>query len=73
MSEAAKHIIDQALELSSSERVIVAEQILLSLDRPDPEIDAVWASEAEGRIDAYAQGKIEGVSVSEVLGKYSDE
>lgn len=73
MSEAAKHLIDQALELSSSERAIVAEQILLSLDRPDPEIDAVWAGEAEDRIDAYVQGKIEGVSLNKVLGKYSDE
>lgn len=40
------------------------EQILLSLDRPDPEIDAVWATEAEDRIDAYGQGKTEGISVS---------
>ena len=73
MSEAAEILINQALELSSSERAIVAEQILLSLDRPDPEIDAVWATEAEDRIDAYEQGKIEGVSVSEVLGKYTEE
>ncbi len=73
MSESAKNLIDQALELSSSDRAIVAEQILLSLDRPNPVTDAVWATEAEDRIDAYAQGKIEGVSVREVLGKYSDE
>ena len=73
MSEAAEILINQALELSLSERAIVAEQILLSLDRPDPEIDAVWATEVEDRIDAYEQGKIEGVSVSEVLGKYTEE
>ena len=73
MSDAAKILIDQALELPSAERAIVAEQLLLSLDRPDPEIDAVWAAEAEERIDAYEQGTIEVVSVSEVFGKYDQE
>ena len=73
MSDAAKILIDQALELPSAERAIVAEQLLLSLDRPDPEIDAVWAAEAEERIDAYEQGTFEVVSVSEVFGKYDQE
>jgi putative addiction module component (TIGR02574 family) len=73
MSDAAKILIDQALELPSSERVIVAEQILLSLDRPDKEIDAIWTAEAEDRIDAYEQGKIQAASIGEVLGKYDQE
>ena len=73
MSDAAKIIIDQALELPSSERAIVAEQLLLSLDRPDQEFDAIWAAEAEERIDAYEQGKIQAVSAGEVLGKYNEE
>ena len=73
MSDAAKILIDKALELPSAERAIIAEQLLLSLDRPDPEIDTVWATEAEERIDAYEQGKIEIASVSEVFGKYDQE
>jgi putative addiction module component (TIGR02574 family) len=73
MSDIAKILIDQALELPSVERAIVAEQLLLSLDRPDPEIDAVWAAEAEERVDAYDEGAIEVVAVSEVFGKYDRE
>ena len=70
MSDAAKSIINQALELSAVERAIVAEQLLLSLDRPDPKIDAIWVSETEERLDAFEQGEIEAVSINEVFGKY---
>lgn len=70
MSNSAKVIIDQALELSAQERAIVAEQILLSLDRPDPALDQIWADEAEARIDAYERGEIKASSIQEVLGKY---
>lgn len=73
MSDAVKILIDQALELPSAERAIVVEQLLLSLDRPDPEIDAVWVTETEERIDAYEQGTIEVASVGEVFGKYDQE
>jgi putative addiction module component (TIGR02574 family) len=67
MSDAAKIIIDQALELPASERAVIAEQLLLSLDRPDPAIDAVWAAEADARFAAYQRGHAEAVSLSEVL------
>lgn len=70
MSDAAKLLIDQALELSALERAVVAEQLLLSLDRPDPKIDAVWASEAESRLAAYQNGRTEAVPISEVFRKY---
>ena len=57
MSDAAKVLIDQALELPAQERAVVAEQILLSLDKPDAELDAIWASEAESRLSAYRSGQ----------------
>lgn len=69
MSDAAKILIDKALELPASERAVVAEQILLSLDQPNPEIDAIWASEAESRLAAYRNGLAEALPLSEVLGK----
>jgi len=71
MSDAAKILIDQALELSSSERAIVAEQLLLSLEKPDAEIDALWATESEERIDAYEKGTLESVAAKDVFGKYN--
>ncbi|MEQ9564886.1 MAG: hypothetical protein RLN85_03555 [Pseudomonadales bacterium] len=42
MSDAANVLIDQALELPALERAVVAEQILLSLDKPDAELDDIW-------------------------------
>ena len=57
MSDAANVLIDQALELPALERAVVAEQILLSLDKPDAELDAIWASEAESRLSAYKSGR----------------
>ena len=73
MSDAVKTLTAQVLELPPAERALVAEQILLSLDRPDPEIDAVWAEEAEERLSAYKQGRIEALPVSELLGKDAGE
>jgi len=70
MSGASKILIDQALELPARERAIVAEQLLLSLDQPSPEIDAIWASEVEDRLAAYEKGEVEAVHLSDVFGKY---
>ena len=73
MPSAAQILIDQALELPAVERMIVAEQLLMSLDRPDPKIDTAWTAEAEARLDAFQDGRIEAVSVNEVFGKYDQE
>ena len=67
-----KTFINQALEFSSFERASLAEQLLLSLDLPDTEIDSIWAKEAEARIDAFENGKAETVSITEVFGKYDN-
>ena len=69
MSDSAKILIDQALELPASERVVFAEQLLLSLDQPNPEIDALWALEAEFRLAAYRSGELASVPMAEVFGK----
>jgi len=65
-----KEIIDQAMALPAEERVIVVEQLLLSLDAPDEELDCIWAEEAEARLDAYERGELDTVSVQEAMAKY---
>ena len=67
MSDAAKVLIDQALELTAQERAVVAEQILLSLDKPDTELDAIWASEAESRLSAYKSGQEPAISLADAF------
>ena len=70
MANSASIILDQALELSSSERASVAEKLLVSLDNPDPKVDVAWEKEADLRIEAYRRGEIDGVLAEKVFAKY---
>jgi putative addiction module component (TIGR02574 family) len=68
MSERGTQILEQALSLPADERVALVEQLLASLDAPPrPDIDAMWAAEAEDRIDAYERGEISTVSGRDVF------
>jgi len=62
-------IIEQALKLKMDERYQVAEAMLHSLDRPDPDIERVWAEEAMRRVKAYDEGRMETFSLEEVFGE----
>lgn len=70
MENPSKIILNQALELSANERAILAEQLLMSLDLPDSNIDELWATEAEDRINEYEKGNVQTKSAQEVFGKY---
>ena len=70
MSNSANTILDQALELSAIERANVAEKLLSSLDSPDSKIDALWAKEADSRVEAYKKGEIKTIPAEEVFAKY---
>ena len=48
----------------------IVDIILKDLDRPDPEIDRIWADEARKRWSAYKSGKIQSVSYQDVMSKY---
>ena len=64
-----KHeIIDMALQLKAAERYEVAEKIMQSLDKSDPEIDKVWAEEALHRSRACDDGRMKTLSAEDVFG-----
>jgi len=67
---APNKILEEALTLRPAEKAELIDKLLYSLDKPDQEIDDLWAKEAESRIDAYEQGKIKAVTLEEVLKKY---
>ncbi len=69
MSDAAQLLLDQALELTAHERAVIAEQILLSLERPDKDLDAIWATEVESRLSAYRNGHETVIPLTEVIEK----
>jgi putative addiction module component (TIGR02574 family) len=62
-------IIDMALHLKATERYEVAERIMQSLDKPDAEIEGVWADEAMHRVRACDEGRMKTLSFDEVFGK----
>ena len=63
----AKVMIDEGLQLKPAEKVIVIEALIRSLDVPDPNIEKAWADEAERRLKAYKEGKLETISFEEMF------
>jgi putative addiction module component (TIGR02574 family) len=70
MSEHREQILAKALELSPMERAELVEHLLSSFEFPlRKTIDALWAQEAESRIDAFEQGEITAISAKDVFEK----
>ncbi len=62
-------IFEKASALSSFEKARLIDKLISSLDKPDKEIDKLWAKEAEDRINAFERGKIKTVTAKEVFNK----
>jgi putative addiction module component (TIGR02574 family) len=63
-------IYKEASTLSPFEKAKLIDKLISSLDKPDKEIDGLWAEEVEDRIDAYDKGKLKSVTFEKVLQKY---
>lgn len=72
MIQATVELASLAAKLSPSERLQLVETILATLDKPDPEIAAAWANEAEDRLAAYKRGEILAVSEAEIFSDLDD-
>lgn len=66
----SREILNKALALSPAEKAELVDKLILSLDKPDSELDKLWAEEAESRLAAYKRGDLKAVSVEEALAKY---
>jgi putative addiction module component (TIGR02574 family) len=64
-----KEIIESALKLSPPEKLLIVESILRSLDEPNKEIENIWIEEAERRLKAYRDGKLEGIPMEDIFKK----
>ena len=59
MPAVAKKVFDEALSLPADARVSLVEKLLSSLNLPpQPEIDRLWAEEAEKRIAQIDKGEV---------------
>lgn len=65
----SRKILTQALKLKPEERFLVIEGLIESLDQPDKKIDEMWAEEAEKRLKAYREGKLEGIPMEDIFSK----
>lgn len=71
MTIETKEILEEVLALPPVEKANLVDNILSSLDQPDERLDALWYKEVEDRIDAYKAGRINTVSLEQVLAKYN--
>ena len=65
-----QELVALALKLDPAERFELVDQVLHSLDKPDPDIDRIWIDEAEQRLAAYRAGKVQGVRAEEIFGEF---
>ena len=56
--------------LPDSEKMELVDSILMQLDKPDPEIDRIWAGEARKRWNAYKKGRLKTVPYEQVMAKH---
>ena len=71
MSRTADEVALEIRALPYAEKLRLVDAILSDLDRPDPEIDRIWAEEARQRWAAYKAGRLPTVSYYEVTAKHA--
>jgi len=62
-------LLKEASNLKPQEKFMLIESLLLSIDEPNKAIDEIWANEAENRLKAYNNGKLEGISYEKIFGE----
>ena len=70
MSSDAERIEQEIKSLADIDKLRLVDSILADLDRPDPEIDRIWAEEARKRWAAYKASRIPTVSYEDVMSEY---
>lgn len=62
-----KDLLAEAMKLKPEERFTLVEGLIKSLDEPDKKLDEIWAEEAEKRLTAYREGKLEGIPMEDIF------
>ena len=71
MATQADKLVTEIRALPDEEKLRVLDAILMDLDKPDQEIDQVWAEEARKRWSSYKAGRLQTVSYEELMRKYN--
>lgn len=70
MAKKMEKLAEEIHELSDIEKLRLVDAILKDLEKPDPEMDRVWAVEARKRWAAYKAGRVPTVSYESVMAKH---
>ena len=74
MQKTHDRIIDEALSLPANLRLSLIEKLQESLNQTiDPEIDRLWADEAERRVTQIEEGKAQWISGEEVFARIREK
>jgi len=71
MATQADKLVTEIRALPDEEKLRVLDAILTDLDKPDQEIDQVWAEEARKRWSSFKAGHLQTVSYEELMRKYN--
>jgi len=63
-------IITEALTLKPQERYLIIENLVQSLNQPNPEIDKLWIEESMKRVEAMKKGTLKTVSYEDVFSSF---
>ena len=70
MAKTVDKLAAEIHDLPDVEKLRLVDAILTDLDKPDPEIDRVWAEEARKRWVAYKAGRVPTVPYETVMAKH---
>jgi putative addiction module component (TIGR02574 family) len=70
MTKLAEKLFQDAMGLPVTERAVLIQELMSSLDRPDKEVDELWAQEAEDRLRAFRAGELGAISADEVFNEF---
>ncbi len=63
----AKELLDEALKLKPEEQFTLVEGPIKNPDKPNKNLDKIRAEEAEKRLKAYREGKLEGIPMEDIF------
>ncbi|HSW55145.1 MAG TPA: addiction module protein [Ignavibacteriaceae bacterium] len=63
-------ILKEALHLRPAERLQLIEMLTRSLNKPDENIEKIWAEESEKRYKALEEGRIKTIAFNEIIERY---
>ena len=70
MSRTIERLAAEIHALAESDKLELVDAILTDLDKPNPEMDRIWAEEARKRWAAYKAGSVTSVDYETVMAKY---